>query len=256
MLMTILMIMTTIPIAFQMPMKDVFGADSCQIFWTIQITYLYQITVAGSGMAAFRVICLRDFLPNMEKKFIAKFIIAIEVTIGILLLGVYLEAVALDGWDKIIFYQYCMLENIKSIDVTSLESKVSNDEYLARRLRQGIIFVHQLFILAEFLMYIWLILALWNHDKEKFREGIITPKMREERNRKNVITIKGQIVAFVTELVGSALFMIDVSENTSKDPSSVPAIVILHFTIVSVSQLFSSHELKRFIKAEWNINFS
>ena len=79
--------------------------------------------------------------------------------------------------------------------------------------------------------------------------------MREERNRKNVITIKGQIVAFVTELVGSALFMIDVSENTSNDPSSVPAIVILHFTIVSVSQLFSSHELKRFIKAEWNINF-
>ena len=97
-------------------------------------------------------------------------------------------------------------------------------------------------------MYVWIIKELWSHDKTKHQEGVITKHMREERNRKNVITIYGQIASFVTELIGSVYTMFHVANESLTAPSVMPISTIIIFFFVSLSQFFISHELRRFVR--------
>ena len=252
-LMIMLTSMTALPIAFQAPLKDFIGVDGCYAFWVAQICYLNQTVVSGTGMGAFRIICLRNLFPTVDKGKLVKYILAVQFACAICLTGMLLEAIILNGWERVIFYQFCMGLGSTSADVINIYENKHFDEILAKRLRQMVVFISQICIIVELLMYVWIIKELWSHDKTKHQEGIITKHMREERNRKNVITIYGQIASFVTELIGSVYIMIHVANESLTDPSVMPISTIIIFFFVSLSQFFTSHELRRFVRAEWNI---
>ena len=98
------------------------------------------------------------------------------------------------GWENAIYYQDCMdmgweqvhnLHDYKNQDFNSLMYKT---------LRFAPLMTAQTLVIGELFIYFWIIYHLWKHDKENFQDKIITNHMRQERNRKNIITLKGKFV--------------------------------------------------------------
>ena len=77
--------------------------------------------------------------------------------------------------------------------------------------------------------------------------------VRRERNTKNIITLKGQMISFAIEFA-YGIFVVLLSNNVSfSDPSLMILIKIVGSTVISVVQLMSSHEMKRFIRQRFNM---
>ena len=105
----------------------------------------------------------------------------------------------------------------------------------------------------DFTVYLWIISQLWKHNRENFKEKVITEDMRIERNQKNIITLKGQIVTFMIEFA-YGIFSFFLANNLSfADPSVIVITKIVGSTTISVVQLFASHEMKRFIRSHFNM---
>lgn len=122
-------------------------------------------------------------------------------------------------------------------------------------LRGGIIIIGQLIIIGELIVYLWLLYQLRIHDKQKRKENIITSDIYLERKRKNVITLYGQMASFVVEIVMSTYVIFHALINQSiTDPSVMTINTIATFTVIALTQFFTSHELRRFVKEIWNVS--
>ena len=69
------------------------------------------------------------------------------------------------------------------------------------------------------------------------------------RNRKNVITLSGQVISFTVEFFTSLLILVGIFIDDLADPSHQPILLIFASTIISCVQLGTSHEMKRFVKS-------
>ena len=99
-------------------------------------------------------------------------------------------------------------------------------------------------------IYVWLIYQLWKHDEISQKENIITEKTQRERNKKNVITLNGQVSSFFVEFVTTIYTIVHITNNSALDPSVMPISLIVVFTLIALSQFLTSHEMKRFVKNE------
>ena len=105
-----------------------------------------------------------------------------------------------------------------------------------------------MFAICEMLIYAKIIYDLWKHNENSHQEGVITLQMRKQRNHKNVITLKGQMVSFSVEIIYSVLLIGSITYSSNDGPSFMPILMTFFHTIVSASQLLSSHELKQCFK--------
>merc|ERR1711944_163042 len=99
--MSILSIMTTVPIAIQTPTAKVFGEKSCYLFWLANITCIWKLITSGTGMALYRLFCLKYlFKRNLNTKSMARKIQAAEtvVTLGAIL--TYATLFNMYGWEN------------------------------------------------------------------------------------------------------------------------------------------------------------
>ena len=102
-------------------------------------------------------------------------------------------------------------------------------------------------VVGEMIIYIRLCYTLWNHD-EGMKNKITFDDLRQ-RKRKNVISLSGQVIAFFVESL-FPLLVIARSQNLI-DVSIFPILFITSTSIISVVQLWTSHELKRYIKSKF-----
>ena len=103
------------------------------------------------------------------------------------------------GWEKALDYQFCRDMGVEQVDIIT---KYNNEEFnniLYKTLRFAPLMTAQSLILAELLIYVWIIYHLWKQDKKNLEDKIITNHMRKQRNQKNVITLRGQILTFLIE---------------------------------------------------------
>ena len=107
-------------------------------------------------------------------------------------------------------------------------------------------------VLLELLIYLWMIYQLWNHDKENFKEKIITDQMRRDRNHKNIVTLKGQVITFLIEIIYSIYVAVHNSQAHFADASIRSISLIVGSTIISLVQILTSHEMMRFVKRRFN----
>ena len=104
------------------------------------------------------------------------------------------------------------------------------------------------------MIYLWLLYQLHIHDKQIYQEGIITSAMVLERKRKNVITLYGQVASFVVEIVMSIYVIIHALIYPSiTDPSVMTINSIVTLTAIALTQFFTSHDMRRFVKEVWNV---
>ena len=108
-----------------------------------------------------------------------------------------------------------------------------------------------LFVL-ELAIYSWILYNLWKHDEKNHQEGIITKDMKKERNQKNVITLKGQVMMFTVETVFHIYTIFHISNHAMIESSFMPITEIVASSIISVIQLTTSNEMRRFLKNQFN----
>ena len=130
-------------------------------------------------------------------------------------------------------------QNFSPISSTAFESLVIKIAY---------IFAFQGLVLFEFAIYAKIIYDLWLHDREFLRDGIITQDMRQERNRKNVITLKGQIACFIVETSRVMMFIVGPIFNIADLTSLTGIVPIISDSLVAFTQFLASHEVRRFVK--------
>ena len=112
----------------------------------------------------------------------------------------------------------------------------------------------QALFVAEFVIYIRIVYKLWGND-QRMKDKISKDDFLQ-RKRKNVITLSGQCFSFFIEFLTSLFMIIQIAINDLGDTSVMPIVIITSSCIISMSQLWTSHESRRFIKSkliDWNI---
>ena len=79
--------------------------------------------------------------------------------------------------------------------------------------------------------------------------------MKRERQQKNVITLKGQVLSYVIETSFGIYLAIHMAKFDFADASVMPIYLILMSTAISLVELTTSHEMRRFLRNRFNINF-
>ena len=253
--MTIITLMTIVPIATQTSMYEYFGEEGCYFFWTVNNIYLAELAICGFGMAAFRLFCFHYlFKKEVNPKEVVRNILILEKAVEVALIAMLVGGVTLNGWEKAISYQFCRNFGPAQADVIHHYENREYNHTIVKLLRLGAVVIGQVVVIGELVIYLWILYHLYKHDKQKHEEGVITNDMVIERKQKNVITLYGQIASFVVEIVLSIYIIIHVSVTSITDPSIFPITNIVTFTIIALTQFFSSHEMKRFVQEMWNIS--
>ena len=159
----------------------------------------------------------------------------------------------MSGWENAVNYQFCMDMEKMEVEALLRYKNLLTEFDLAMILRLGIGVVISLMLIGELTIYVGIAYYLWNHDKRSQLNKTITVTMRKERNQKNVITLGGQAFAFFVEIITAVYVMFHMKYTNLTDPSTMSIVILTTNSIVSLSQLVSSHELKRYLKTEWNI---
>ena len=159
----------------------------------------------------------------------------------------------MSGWENAVNYQFCMDMEKMEVEALLRYKNLLTEFDLAMILRLGIGVVISLMLIGELTIYVGIAYYLWNHDKRSQLNKTITVTMRKERNQKNVITLGGQAFAFFVEIIAGVYVLFHMKYTNLTDPSTMSIVILTTNSIVSLSQLVSSHELKRYLKTEWNI---
>ena len=158
------------------------------------------------------------------------------------------------GWEKAILHQFCMNNGQKFVE--TLYRYKNDNNYNTTLLKTVGIFlpngILQILMIVELFIYLKLIYQLWKQDIINRRDKVITEDTRKQRHKKNVITLRGQVITFVIEFVYGINLIIYNSKKSFVDPSTVVINKIIGSTVISLIQLLTSHEMKRFLKDLFN----
>ena len=102
---------------------------------------------------------------------------------------------------------------------------------------------------GEMIIYIRLYYTLWNHD-EGMKNKITFDDLRQ-RKRKNIITLSGQVISFFVEFLVSLVIIANIFNQNLVDESLLPIVSITSTSVISIAQLWTSHELKRYIQSKF-----
>ena len=104
----------------------------------------------------------------------------------------------------------------------------------------------QALFLAELVIYIKIWYILWKHDQGM--QHLLSSKDLQQRKRKNVMTLSGQVISFFIEFIVSLFTLAHVLNNDMADATVMPVVIITSSSVISMSQLWTSHESKRYIR--------
>ena len=255
--MSISSMMGIIPIATQTSMTEIFGGqEACHVFWFANMIYTLKMVTSGIGMAIYRLVCFNNlFKKHFNNKQIGKKIMTAEwmFIVGMTLIKMF-DHTMIRGWEKALLHKYCM--NIGQEYVHTLQEykniTKNNTNIFYKILRFAPNLVCQILIFVELFIYLKLIYQLWKQDIINRRDKVITEDARKQRHKKNVITLRGQVITFVIEFVYGINLIIYNSKKSFVDPSTVVINKIIGSTVISLIQLLTSHEMKRFLKDLFN----
>ena len=249
--------MTTLPIATQRPMYDYVGDVGCKLYWGVNITFQSVMVNSGLGMAIYRLICFNYlFKKELNIKKIANYILLAELMVSVFAISLSIWIFESFGWEKALFYQFCM--NLGTAEVNALHKYTyqNNHHFNESHLKWLRFCLHlfgQVLFTVELVIYAWILYNLWKHDKKNHSKGIITEPMKRERNQKNVITIYGQVSSFLVETAFNIYTLVQFSNLSLFEASLMPISQIVASTIISTIQLATSHEMRRFLKNQFNL---
>ena len=117
-----------------------------------------------------------------------------------------------------------------------------------------VIVIMQALFLVELVIYIIIWHVLQKHDQGM--KHLLSTMDLQQRKQKNVLTLSGQVISFFIEFIVSLFTLAHVLNNDMADPTVMPVVIITSSSVISMSQLWTSHESKRYIRfklIDWKI---
>ena len=153
-------------------------------------------------------------------------------------------------WESSPIFAFCSAKS--SPKVNQLDNN-TNSGYTVKILRALNIFVGQTLLISELCIYGYIVRHLSKHDEKYFRNKTITRQMLQMRKEKNVITLRGQISSFLIESAVAMFFITSIFfSGMSDDTSYIPFVIVIAPSIVAISQLLTSHEMRRYVKSKFD----
>ena len=147
-----------------------------------------------------------------------------------------------------VFHQFCNNASPEMIDILiEYQNPGHIDNTLLVYFRVSVLFIALCLIVGELVIYVKLIFDMWKHDNISLLRNIITPAIRKERKMKNIITLEGQFALFMFKLFSCTFFILSVVFNFRNAPSLMPFCWITSTTLISVSELLASHDLREYL---------
>ena len=250
----VLYTLTILAIGTQMSLEEHLGGNTgCLVYTIIHLLLNGWTIVGGTGMALFRLICLKSITMSDKKKsyILQRILIGQFILLLIIVVPVPARLSTNNTWEGAVVYRFCKDMNKAHADILMIYRQnfsLTSTTYDVLFVKITCIFIGIGLAVFEFVVYAKIIYDLWLHDKEFLRGGIITQNMRQERNRKNVITLKGQIACFIVEISRILIMIIGPIFNLADITSLTVIVPIISNSLVAFTQLWASHEVKRFLK--------
>ena len=240
----------------QIALKDYFGVVGCKIYALSFLAIAGWFVYEGLGVAIYRILCLRDqTMTEMMRKSIVKKIQILQVLLLIIgFLPILHAMTTYDTWEVLAMYRVCIDENLVLTDIRASYQNRESLINLPWLVRASFLFAGALAqsgTIIEFGIFAKIIYDLWHHDKEYLLNGTITRNMAQNRRRKNMISLRGQVACFLFETCCLSTYLIGFVVNFEDSSSLNPVITILSQSLVSIAQFFASHELQRFVKEKF-----
>ena len=235
-----LFIMTIGAIALRTAFQENFGEKACSAYSLMFPMSTLWGTVCGFTMAVYRLTCINGKRYNINY-FIA---VAFSLVIFLLLNAPFtIEPESSPG------YQFCIG---KKVHVSTVTSNL-NESMFQRLFRARVLLIIQGLVLSEFVIYLYMLNEQQKHNKKHLQEKIINKTTFNVRKKKNVITLNGQLCIFTTRMSLSILVVITKILNIQVlEATDVPIILILFPFIITIAQVLSSHEMRRYVKSKFD----
>ena len=228
----------------QTPLHEYIGMNGCQFYNAVVLAHGHWLLIGGFEMALFRLLCL----IGKSTKYLYHLGILLEV--GQVTLA--LIATSNIGWETSLSFQYCMnygTELAQAIQLQNVDRLENDSKILFDVIRLSVVISAQLLVVIEFLIYLYIIYHLIKHDKIHYSEGIITITMKRTRYTKNMINLKGQMIVFLSKIAITICIFIYIASGTFSEPSfTSPILIFIPPTIISLSQLYTSHDIKLYLR--------
>ena len=219
------------------------GTKGCQFWTTMWVTNFTLLITCGFTMALYRLLCLKG------KRFEVKYFIAATLALESLSLITFYSVINETGWETSGAYRYCTdyQPTERKVPVQNLEKGLNMKMLMNRSTMFAL-------TMTEFGMYAYMILYLWKWDERNHQKKIITSGMLKARKEKNTLTLKGQICSFITKvsMVIAAFIVLINGKSFVDEKSTTPFVFIIPNSVISLSQILSSHELRRYVKSKFD----
>ena len=248
--------LTVVAVGGQIALKDYIGDIGCKVYTLTFMAIMGWFVFGGFGVAIFRIMCLRDqTMTNMMRTSIVQKIQKLQILLLIIsYFPLLFMMTSYEKWEVMAMYRVCIDENLVQADIRSAYQNKGPLISMTKWEKASYIFsvlIGQSATLIEFGIYVKIIHDLWHHDKEYLLNGTITRNMAQNRNRKNIISLRGQIACFLIETCCIATYFIGFVFKFEDSSSLNPIMTILSQSLVSIAQFFASHEMQRFVKEKF-----
>ena len=111
------------------------------------------------------------------------------------------------------------------------------------------LFYLQVFIVAEMAIYVFLFYDVYHHNEE-LKNGNslgLSTDILNQRKQRNVITLVGQFLAFIIEIIGvNLILLVVVYHGTNDFVGIVPRLKIFGSALLMITYFLTSPELRNF----------
>ena len=235
-------IFVTSSLIMKKPLFRIFGNNFCIVMLMNMLFHTIILVINGTGMAFFRFICfiLSDKISIHQHKLVKNLILILQLMIGSLVYG--LGLVGNNYTQMASSYDFCRGYTREMSHIISMYQGGQENIQYGQKLKNIAIFIAQLNILFELFCYVTIMVKLYQHDKELVKDKVINTKERQRRNKKNAITLTGQVLSFIVEL-GYTVVLGPLADHRT-------ILIIFCWTAITLIQIGTSPEIRRFLRTE------
>lgn len=220
------------------PIQSLLGTFGTVAFWISAVLHNASMNVGGSGIAFYRLVCIKDLglaLDTVRAKNLMEKIIKVEMAAKAVLL-------ALAAWGATNSNE-AMASNFSrghSSVMESIINPIKNEDKYA--FPSGLILACGN-MLAEMICYIIIYYELAQND-EQIKESV-SKETIQERRRRNIITLSTQVIGFGLEF--ACIFLAFIITSFQYDGQTAFFIVCsVNSSIISLLQVLSSGEMRNY----------
>ena len=229
------------------PLVSIIGNYGCIAMFLNKQFHNVVFIVGGAGMAFYRLIIYKFDSKIGDLRKIKVVVLKIQLVIGCILVVLGTIGFFFTTSDKPL--DFCRGYSRTMSTILADYQQGDPDQSLVM-ITNLTLLICQVIIIFEFVCYIVIMFSVFMHDIKLATDKVIDTNVMKQRNKRNAITMTGQVLSFLVEL-GYAillLFLYNKKESGIFKEIDTWILVIFVWTTITVIQIGTSPEIRRTIR--------